>query len=200
MGTDTPLADLQAATAKIDVLDTGFAALISKTGTVIAGPDKKANGKLTLAQLAKQTGEPGWSQLAGSIKAGKASSLEITQDGTELLLFSAPMDTSGWSLVIAAPKDEVYATVHDLRNKLLVTGLLGVLLLAGATAFVAGRLTRPIGGFVRRLRSLGEQDVPQLRDGLEAMSRGDLTVGVDAVTEPVEVKGERRDRRVARGR
>jgi methyl-accepting chemotaxis protein len=190
VGADTPLANLQAATQKIKVLDSGYAMLVSNSGTVIAGLGKKENGKATLAKLAKQTGDAGYKQLAAAVKAGRSGHLSVKDaKGKQDTLFYAPLATGKWSLVVVAPTSEVLSSVHSLRTKLLIVGLLGVLLMGGVTALVAGRLTKPIGEFVRRLRSLGEQDVPALRDGLQAMSRGDLTTTATPVTEPLDVRG-----------
>jgi methyl-accepting chemotaxis protein len=191
VGTDVPLTSLQQATQRMKVLDSGYAMLVSNSGLVISSPATEENGKLTLAALAKRTGETGYTRLAAAIRSGREGHLQITDaGGKDLTLFYAPLQTAEpWSLVVAAPTGEVLASAHSLRTKLLVAGLLGVLLIGVATAFIASRLTKPIGGFVRGLRSLGEQDVPSLRDGLQAMSRGDLTVAATPVTEPVEVQG-----------
>jgi methyl-accepting chemotaxis protein len=191
VGTDVPLTSLQQATRRMKVLDSGYAMLVSNSGLVISSPATEENGKLTLAALAKRTGETGYIRLAAAIKAGREGHLQVTEaDGKDLTLFYAPLQTAEpWSLVVAAPTGEVLASAHSLRTRLLVAGLLGVLLIGLATAFIASRLTKPIGGLVRGLRSLGEQDVPSLRDGLQAMSRGDLTVAATPVTEPVEVRG-----------
>jgi methyl-accepting chemotaxis protein len=188
---DVPLAQVQAQTKRIKVLKTGYASLISNAGTLIASPYTKLNGKATLSQVARQAKQPAYARLAAAIRAGRSGHLEVTDPrGKHLILFYAPVDSaSKWSLVVAAPKSEVMASVRSLRNRLLLVGVLGILLIGLAVAVVAGRLTRPIGEFVRQLRSLGDRDVPALRDGLKAMARGDLTAEAHPVTEPVPARG-----------
>ena len=84
----------------------------------------------------------------------------------------------------AAQGDAVFSSVK--RTALIVT--IVALLLALALAFVVVRsVTRPVAALGAPLRSLNDNDLQDLSDGLTAVSSGDLTISVAPVTEPVEV-------------
>ncbi len=183
-GTDVVLDQLSAEMAKVKVLETGYAAAISKGGMIVAGPDRRAVGRLTLEQYGRRLKSDGLVEVATQMRRGSTGVREITgEGGTPTTVAWAPVATGGWSVVVTAPSSEVLAAAHHLRTLLLVAGLVLVLVVSAVILFVAGRLTRPLHGFVARLRSLTDHDVAGLRGGLEAMAAGDLTVGATPVTE-----------------
>jgi methyl-accepting chemotaxis protein len=190
-GVDLALDQLQKQVAAVKALDSGYAFLVGRTGIFGAAPDKKLIGKTTLTEFADKKGDDAFAKLAADVRAGKSGRLE-TKDpwkGGDVVLTYAPVKTGGWSLVTVVPKKEITAAADSLRTKLLIVGLLGILVLGAAVMFIAGRLTKPLGTFVRSLRTVGDVDVHGLREGMEAMAQGDLTVPAHAEAQPVPVNG-----------
>ena len=70
-GTANTLAGLDGQISKTKLLDSGYAFAVSAKGVFVASPDKKNNGKLSLASLAKEKNNPELTQVAESIAAGK---------------------------------------------------------------------------------------------------------------------------------
>jgi len=103
----------------------------------------------------------------------------------KVFLAYAPVRTGRWSMLVVAPVDEALAGAHAVGRALLIIGGAVLVLLCLAIALVAGRVTRPVRAFVDRLQSLQGRDVAELRAGMEAMARGDLTVEAHASTEPL---------------
>src|SRR5699024_2245641 len=133
---------------------TGYAMLATNSGLIVAGQGKQ-NGKLTLAQMAKKTGDKGWNTIAKAVKTGRGGQLQVKDlKGRKLTVFYQPLNTAeDWGMLVAAPTNEVLGTVSSLRTRLLIGSLIGLLLIALAVWFIATRLTRPLGDFVRGLRS-----------------------------------------------
>jgi methyl-accepting chemotaxis protein len=185
-GVDVVLNTLSAEVSKVKVLDTGYAFAVSHTGIFVAAPDKKLLGKSTLAKLAAKRHDARLAGIAKALREGRSGVVRTTDPftGKSSMLAYAPVPTGGWGFVVSAPTSEVLAAAHSLRKWLLVIGGLVVLITGAAIVLVAGRLTRPLGGFVERLRTLSEDDVASLRGGMEAIARGDLTVPAQAVTAP----------------
>ncbi|MBI5103396.1 MAG: methyl-accepting chemotaxis protein [Solirubrobacterales bacterium] len=183
---DVALGEIQREVNRLDVLDSGYAVLVSNSGAFLAAPRKGIVGKKKLTQV-----DAGLAAIARDVRAGRAGQAEMRDPfgDRDAIVTWAPVKTGGWSIVSVAPKSEALAPVYELRNRLLLLGAIAVLLLGLATTLLVRRLVRPLGGFVARLRELKDLDVAALADGMEALSRGDLTHAVEPRTRPVPVRG-----------
>jgi len=87
----------------------------------------------------------------------------------------------------AAQAKEGDATAASVKQIVLIVTIVA-LLVALALAFVVVRsVTRPVAALGSRLRSLNENDLQNLSNGLNAVAGGDLTIPVASVTTPLEV-------------
>ena len=165
-GVANTLAVEAARISKVKLFDTGYAFAVSKKGMVIASPDKKNNGKVSLSSLAKSKDNPVLSQIAESVAAGHSGQIE-TKDpwtGKDSVITWSGVDTSGWSFLTSVPVSEVLAPVKGLRTSLLVIGLIMLILVTVAIVFVANLLTKPIR---------------VVTDAAERLADGDVSVSVD---------------------
>jgi methyl-accepting chemotaxis protein len=165
-GTANTLAGVDKTISSIKLLDTGYAFAVSGKGLFVASPDKKNNGKLSLAKLAEQKNNPELKQVADSIAAGKDGQIE-TEDpftGKEIVLTWSKIDSAGWSFLTAVPVSEVLAPVDSMKTALFVIGLIMLLLVTVAIVFVANLLTKPIR---------------KVTDAAERLADGDVDVSVD---------------------
>jgi methyl-accepting chemotaxis protein len=205
-GTANTLAGLDASISKTRLLETGYAFAVSKKGVFIASPDKKDNGRQSLAKLGDAKGNPELAHVADEIAAGRDGQIETTDPftGKDIVLTWSKVDSSGWSFLTAVPVGEVLAPVHSLRTTLLLVGLGLLVLVSLAILFVANLLTKPIrvvteaaerladgdvdvrvdvrsNDEVGRLGAAFERNVEYLREKADAAERiagGDLTVDV----------------------
>jgi methyl-accepting chemotaxis protein len=177
-GVDVVMNTLNREVSAIKVLGSGYAFAVSRTGIFVAAPKKGIIGKQSLDGLARTQHNPQLAAVAAGLRTGRSGVVETTDPftGKDVTLAYAPVRTGGWGFVVSAPTSEVLAAAHALRNRLLIIGAIVILLTATAIVFAAGRLTRPLGGFVTRLRTLSDEDVVSLRRGMEAIAHGDLTV------------------------
>jgi methyl-accepting chemotaxis protein len=206
-GTAYTLAAVDAGVSQMKVLKSGYVLAVSSKGVFLSSPDKKNNGKVSLAQLAEQKNNPELKQVADSVAAGKSGQLE-TKDpftGKDVVLTWSKIPTSGWSFITSAPVAEALAPVKSLEKALFAIGLIALLLVSGVILFVANLLTKPIRKVtdaaerlsegdvdvkidvdskdeVGRLAASFRQTVDYLRDkatAAEAVAAGDLTVSVE---------------------
>jgi methyl-accepting chemotaxis protein len=145
-GMDVSLNSLDQQTSQVKILKTGYAFMVSNSGIIVAYPDKKAIGNLTLAQLAKDSGVSQLADLAGVVQQGKAGQLETIDPVSKrpAILFYAPIKTANWSLVVVAPVDEMLEDVNNLRNILLLTGVFALIILSVVVTLVASSIIRPV--------------------------------------------------------
>ncbi|HEY8581511.1 MAG TPA: methyl-accepting chemotaxis protein [Capillimicrobium sp.] len=190
-GIDATLTALHQQVSGIEVLDSGYALLVSNGGTFVSAPKDGLIGEQTLQQLGEEQGNDALATVAAAVAEGKSGQVTTTDPfgGEDVVLSYAPVRTGDWSLITVAPESEVLASAHSLRWQLLLTGLIGILVIVVAVVVLAGRLTRPLRAFVTRLRQLNESAVTGLRDGIRALADGNLTVEARSDVEPLEVVG-----------
>jgi methyl-accepting chemotaxis protein len=88
---------------------------------------------------------------------------------------------------IAGQEDADAQSTYASSRTLVLVLLLGALVLGAALAFGLTRsIRRSVNDLRSRLDSLGAHCIGGLRDGLEHMAQGDLTVAVTPVTPPIE--------------
>jgi len=144
-GVDVTLASLDAQTRRIKVLDSGYAYVAAPSGLLVSFPAKKGwTGKHKLKLTPGEHTDP--------------------LRKRDVVVFTAPVKTGGWTFVAVAPKDEILASVHQLRTTLILIGVAALLLIGGALIVVAQRIARP---------------VKQVADAAECVAAGDLDVTLD---------------------
>jgi methyl-accepting chemotaxis protein len=169
-GVDVALDSMQRSVDRLKVLDSGYSFLVTGSGAFLTAPNKKLIGSGTLAKLKRDD----LSEVRSDIKAGCPGQVRVVDPfGQRATIVSwAPVKTGGWAVVTVAPESEAMAPVRQLRNTLLIVGLIALLLTIAALALVARRLIAPLRGFVVRLNSLGTKDVAALAAGMDAIAGG----------------------------
>ena len=84
---------------------------------------------------------------------------------------------------------EVDATKRSGGRTIVALLIVAVLLSAGIAFVLARQIKRTVGVILDRLGLLRDNDTKDLRDALEALGRGDLTVSVTPVTPPIDEPG-----------
>ena len=160
-GTANTLAGLDAQISKTKLLETGYAFAVSAKGVFVASPDKKNNGKQSLAGLGKSKHNPELQQVAASIAAGKDGQIETVDPftGKDIVLTWSGIDSAGWSFLTAVPVSEVLAPVASMRTTLLILGLIMVALVSAVILLVANKLTKPIRTVTEAAERVAEGDV-----------------------------------------
>lgn len=145
-GVDTTLNSWDQWVGQIKSFDTGYAFMVSNTGIFISAPDKSFIGTKTLTDLAKEKSNQKLIQMAGQIQATKSGYIETTDPftGKSVVMFYAPIDTGGWSLVNVIPVEEMMATVTQGRNTMIVIAILGISILSVLIIFISRNITKPI--------------------------------------------------------
>jgi len=143
---DVSLEWLTRLVASVRVLDTGYASLISKNGTYLTHPAPGVAFNETIFSRAEEYGDAslrriGRDMLRGGERFVESKSLHTGKPG---FLAYMPLPTTGWSLAVFSPRDELLADVH---RQALVSGALGgggFLLLAVLITLLARGITRPL--------------------------------------------------------
>jgi methyl-accepting chemotaxis protein len=150
------------ATKRADFVDDWRRALaLSRQETIDAVEDRDASRTVYTERV-----EPGSEALAGL--AGK---LEAAIAGNA-----------------AGSQAEAHASAETGKRIILIVALLALAAAAGLAVWVTRSVTRPVLALGQRLRSLNDHCLEGLMAGLAGVRNGDLTVDVQPVTTPVEVR------------
>ncbi|MDQ7093324.1 methyl-accepting chemotaxis protein [Desulfosporosinus sp. PR] len=170
--------DLSDITNNITYGKSGKAFMIDEKGTKIAHSDQKLvmtmdndfenvkrNPKLEpLAFLEKQMTE------------GKSGVGEYEYNGETKYLGYAPVKGTGWSLAVAAPKDEVMSGVLLMRRSIFLLSIIILLLSLGAGYFVSGLISQPIVLASEHLKVISTGDFTH--DSTKQLMKRDDEIGV----------------------
>jgi phosphoserine phosphatase RsbU/P len=151
----------------LDLGATGYAFLISQTGTFIAHPDQDFIMNESIFSVAEARDDPHLRAIGRRMIAGQAGYvafngvMSLTPDERSWLAYK-PVPSTGWSLGIVFPDSEISGDVVALSRIQWVIALLGIAALLLVALFIAGSITRPLRVLDAATRALaqGELDAP----------------------------------------
>ncbi len=130
----------------IDIYETGYAFMASRTGALSAFPVEGVIGRQTLTEFARERNSEAFLAVAEALADGTSGYVEgidpIT--GKEAVLFYAPLETTADVFVAVLPQDEMLAGVKEMVHVMLLVGLLAILAIVALGFFIGQRLSRPI--------------------------------------------------------
>jgi methyl-accepting chemotaxis protein len=161
-GVDVPLATISEQIAGIHPYEVGSAALVSSGGLVVAsnrsGDEAGAAADGVLADIS-----------SAAVKSSTTVQRTVAGANGNTVYVAAPIRVGAgqdWAVLVEIPEGAILADAHNLRTTILVGALLTLLLLAGATFFVARRVVAPLDTLRSRMEEIADGD-------------GDLTARVD---------------------
>lgn len=160
---DVSLEGLTELVGDVRILETGYAALLSRNGAVLAHPIEQAIMNETFFSIAEARGDPALRALGREMVRGGSGFVHYRSLlGVESYMYYAPVSTSGWTLAVVFPEAELMAGVHRLTLSMAGIGLAGVLAAMLAVALVTRRMLQPLGTLAGATRQIaaGQFDLP----------------------------------------
>lgn len=126
--------------------DSGYSYMFNSAGVVVAHPDgeKVMNQFNPIEESEKDKSLNSLAELfqeANELKTGEGS---YTFNGEVIMTAYDKIEGSNWIFAIAAPKDEVLASIPRLRNRILITTVIILILSAAVISLIGNKLTKPI--------------------------------------------------------
>ncbi len=159
---DIPYNDIRDRILNVQVLESGYAALLLRSGEVVAHPELTpadylaADAEGHLPYLSDIEGIDATTlQTITSVPDGEYRNVTYTRDGEQRYLVATPVGKGDYVCVAIVPSDEVFAPVNQLTERIaaanfeatsaviFVTAVGGVLAVAVAV-LVANQVTRPL--------------------------------------------------------
>ncbi|HMM39112.1 MAG TPA: SpoIIE family protein phosphatase [Desulfovibrio sp.] len=169
---DVSLEWLRRIVSEVRVLETGYAFMVSQSGVYVTHPDMSLVLNETIFTLAEERHDSELRAVGRDMIRGGSRFVEAVSptSGRAGFLFYAPLPSSGWSLGVFYPRDELLTDVRRMTAITTGLGVAGFLALAALAGIIAGSITRPL----RRLsQATGEIAAGNLDAVLPEVKRDD---------------------------
>lgn len=151
----------------LDLGASGYAFLISQTGTIIANPNQDLIMNESIFSVAEARDDPHLRDLGRRMISGKSGYVafdglrSLTPDESSWLAYT-PVPSTGWTLGIVFADSEISGDVVALSRIQWVIALVGIAALLLVALFIAGSITRPLRVLDAATQALaqGELDAP----------------------------------------
>ncbi len=158
---DISLEALTKTVSSVTVLKTGDAYLISKNGTIITHSIKELIMNETIFSVAAARNDADLRRIGRSMVAGESGFVPFISiaRNKKCWMYYAPVPSSGWTLAVIFPEDELFEDIR--RNSLIsgVVGLSGIVLLMAVIVAISHSVTRPLRRMALAAHAIGQGDL-----------------------------------------
>ena len=142
---DISLDSLTKLVSSVKVLKTGYAALLSRNGMLLAHPLKDAVMNETFFSIAEARNDPSLRTLGKKMVRGESGFIHYQSlVGFSSWMYYAPIRSTGWTLAVVFPETELLENVRRLSMTMAAMGFAGLLLLIAAVVYIANTITKPL--------------------------------------------------------
>lgn len=170
---DISLNWLREIVSSIKIFKTGYGFLISKKGTIVTHPDNNLIMKQNIFSIAETIGNRDLEKIGKEMIQGKSGFVRIRDFHTDKdsWCFYGPLASTGWSLGIIFPNDELMEDINRLNRIVLMLALGGFICLAVIVLSIATSITQPLSRLARATELIGrgnlDVDIPPAKTGDE---------------------------------
>ena len=146
---------------------------VGETGAlVILGPETEYiyHTKYTVDDRLNEIDGGAYKDLAAKLTTGKPEQIEADYQGSKKFYAGVPVGETGWTVLIALPRDEANAAVTHMSMLVVAICLAALVLLLGITYVLLHAVTTPIGVLCSLMEKIAGGD---LTTHLPASSRSD---------------------------
>jgi len=143
---DISLDWLEKIVSSIEILKTGYGFLISKNGTLVTHPESDLIMNETIFSLAEAREDQELREIGRRMISGESDFVPLNDiiSNKKFLMFFAPLSTSGWSLGVLFPQDELMSDIARLNRNVFLIGIVGLLILLILIILISGSITKPL--------------------------------------------------------
>lgn len=170
---DVSLGWLQKMVSDIKIAETGYAFLISRNGTFVTHPHKSMIMHETLFSAAEARGDRNLREIGRDMIRGRSGFVPFITINSRRNCWMgyAPVPSTGWSVGVVFPQDELMADVERLSRINLALASGGFLVLLAVIVLVSGSITRPLRVLAGAAKDIAkgnwEIELPDVRSGDE---------------------------------
>ncbi|MFP4016188.1 MAG: methyl-accepting chemotaxis protein [Halanaerobiales bacterium] len=155
IGANIDLNFLQEMVRKYDIVGHGYGWIIDNQMLTIAHPEGKYLGNKQVLEDGNQE----LSEIAGNMSAGKQGTDFYSLNGVRKGLAYAPVQSTGWSVAVAAEVDDLLAPLGELRTGAIIIGAIFYVLAVTLIYIFSLRMSKPIVEVSKIASHIGEGDL-----------------------------------------
>jgi sigma-B regulation protein RsbU (phosphoserine phosphatase) len=145
VGADISLAVLTELISSVKILRTGYAALLSRNGMILAHPLKDAIMNETFFSIAEARNDASLRELGKKMIRGESGFVNYKSIvGFTSWMYYTPIPSTGWTLAVVFPEAELLENVRKLSMTMAAMGFVGILLLTVAVVLIARAIIKPL--------------------------------------------------------
>jgi len=142
---DVSLDALTKLISSVKILDTGYAALLSQNGMILAHPLKDVIMNETFFSIAETRNDPAMRELGRKMVRGESGFvLYKSIVGVRSWMYYAPISYTGWTLAVVFPEQELLKNIKRLTFTMATIGFAGIALLILAVAYMTKLIIKPL--------------------------------------------------------
>ena len=187
-GLDVGLDQMDEIISDIQILDSGYAVMMSNTGIFISANDKSLIGTATIGQLAQNTNLPVLEKIGNDLENGQ-SGLAFGTDpvtGDDSVFAYESIDTGKFGILLAVPTDEVLAGVNSLRNILFGLAIGSIIVMAAIAFIIARSISNPIGEIATDAKKMADTGDLNIRASVKSNDEiGQMAASINAMLDNV---------------
>ncbi len=147
---DMDISSLKEAVHEMKIGYEGKPFLISDTGAFLAGV---ADDKLMITKIQDNANAQVAQSMRSVLVSGKSGFFEFEDNGRELFVFYAPVQETGWYVVLKFEKRKVLSNIQNLLIFFVAAGLISIVVMSLAIYFFTRSLiVRPLNDVTTKLR------------------------------------------------
>jgi len=142
---DISLDRLTKIVASVRILETGYAALLSRNAMILAHPLTAAIMNESFFSIAEARNDPSLRELGRKMIRGESGFINYESlVGMQSWMYYTPVHSTGWTLAVLFPEGELLADIQHLSLRMVGIGAAGILVLIGVVIMIATSITRPL--------------------------------------------------------
>lgn len=143
---DISLDWLEKIISSIEISKTGHGFLISKNGTIVTHPNSGLIMNETIFSLAEAREDRELRDIGRQMISGASGFVPVRgfDSDKKYWMFFAPVSTSGWSLGVLFPQDELMADITRLNRNVLAIGFAGLSIVLIMIVVISRSITKPL--------------------------------------------------------
>lgn len=131
--------------SSVRILDTGYAALLSRSAMILAHPLKDAIMNESFFSIAEARNDDALRSLGRKMIRGDTGFINYySLVGVKSWMYYTPVRSTGWTLAVLFPERELLADVTRLSLTVTLMGIAGIIVLIAAVVCIATSITRPL--------------------------------------------------------
>ncbi|MBC8488163.1 MAG: SpoIIE family protein phosphatase [Bacteroidetes bacterium] len=130
----------------IKIYKSGYAFLVSQTGTIITHPNEEFKLKESMFSLAEKYNRPDLKRIGEDMIKGNSQFLPYVSLmlNKPCRIYYAPMPETNWSMGVIFPDKELFAELDKLFYNTLLIGILGIIVLLVLIITISRNITSPL--------------------------------------------------------